>query len=256
MESKDANNPHQHQFSDSKKRMFQCFVCAERLDTFDAFKEHVTKEHEEGREYLLCPLSRCQAPVRDMKAHFAAKHPHEKIPKTVANRAIIWKDISTKNGKMNTKKPHFRDGYMLSDKNGREMHYRSGMECEVYELLERWNDVMKYEEEPFPVKYAFVGSMHDYFPDIKIHYRDGTTEIWEVKPSSQTQLAKNKAKWAACSEHCIARGWKFMVLTEKGVKKLRAKIKLQLAARNQSLNDAMPLSPVEGLEDEGESWVE
>ena len=219
------------------KRVYQCFICGERHQTFEEFREHIVKNHEEGREYIMCPLKRCQAPVRDMKAHFKAKHPHDKLPKTCANRAAIWKDISTKNGKMNTKKPHFREGWMTSVKCGKDMHYRSGMECEVYEMLERWNEVVKYEEEPFPVRYAFLGIEHDYYPDIRITFRDGAVEIWEVKPSSQTQIGKNKAKWSACNEYCLARAWKFMVLTEKGLRKLREKVAKQ-ERDTKMLNDA------------------
>ncbi len=219
-----------------EKRIYQCFVCGERLDTFDLFKDHIIKNHEEGRDYIACPLQRCGAPVRDMKAHFKAKHPYDKLPKTCASRAIIWKDISTKNGQMNTKKPHYRDGWMTSIKNGKDLHYRSGMECEVYELLERWDEVHKYEEEPFPVKYSFLGIDHDYFPDIRITFTDGTIEIWEVKPSSQTEIGKNKAKWKACNEYCMARTWKFMVLTEKGIRKLRDKVGRQV----RKINEATP----------------
>lgn len=209
------------------KRVYQCFICGERLSTFDLFKAHITTNHEEGREYITCPLPRCQAPVRDVRSHFKFRHPYDKLPKTCASRAIIWKDISTKHGKMNTKKPHFREGYMTSVKNGKDMHYRSGMECEVYELLERWHEVFKYEEEPFAVRYSFLGIEHDYFPDIRITFKDGTVEIWEVKPSSQTQIGKNKAKWDACGSYCLARSWRFMVLTEKGMKKLRVKVERQ-----------------------------
>lgn len=220
------------------KRVYQCYVCGERLDTFEAFKEHIVQNHEEGREYVLCPLERCKAPVRDLKAHFKAKHPYDKMPKKGMSRALVWKDISTKEGKMNTKKPHFRDGYMTSEKNGKEMHYRSGMECEVYELLERWDLVHKYEEEPFPVRYFFHGLQHDYYPDIRITYTDGTVEIWEVKPSSQTEIGRNKAKWAACNEYCLARQWKFMVFTERGLDKLRDKIaKQEREKRTHVLNE-------------------
>ena len=222
----------------NEKRVYQCYVCGERLDTFEAFKEHIVQNHEEGREYILCPLERCKAPVRDLKAHFKAKHPYDKMPKKGQSRALVWKDISTKEGKMNTKKPHFRDGYMTSAKNGKDLHYRSGMECEVYELLERWEQVVKYEEEPFPVRYFFHGLQHDYYPDIRITYTDGTVEIWEVKPSSQTEIGRNKAKWAACNEYCMARQWKFMVLTERGMGKLREKIgKQERQKRTQVLNE-------------------
>lgn len=216
---------------DKDKRIYQCFVCGEKLETFDLFKAHIAASHEEGREYITCPLERCKAPVRDMKAHFKAKHPYDKLPKTCASRAIIWKDISPK-GAAKTKKPHFREGYMTSVKNGKDLHYRSGMECEVYELLERWDEVHKYEEEPFPVKYSYLGIEHDYFPDLRITFKDGTTEVWEVKPACQTQIGKNKAKWDACGAYCMARSWRFMVLTEKGMGKLRTKVEQQIRPAN------------------------
>ena len=241
MEDQTPNKPQWKPQFDKDKRIYQCFVCGERYDKFDEFKDHIVKNHEEGREYICCPLARCQAPVRDLKAHYKAKHPHDKMPKSGTNRAIIWKDISTKNGKMNTKKPHFREGFMVSNKNGRELHYRSGMECEVYELLERWDEVHKFEEEPFAVKYAHLGIEHDYFPDLRITYKDGSVEIWEVKPSSQTQIAMNKSKWSACNSYCMARSWRFMVLTEKGLRKLRDKISKQ-EREKKILSEATPPS--------------
>ena len=54
---------------------------------------------------------------------------------------------------------------------------------------------------------------------------DGHVEIWEIKPANQTALPKNQAKWAACQHHCEARGWKFMVMTEVGIGKLKKSAK-------------------------------
>jgi hypothetical protein len=212
---------------DNKSRSYVCFVCGMAHDSFDEYKEHIIESHEEGREYVLCPLSRCRCPVRCVRTHIKAKHPYEKdIPKTGQMKAVIWKDISNKTGKLKQRRPQFREGYLISGKNGgKEMHYRSGMECDVYECLEAMPDIIGYEVEPFAVQYTFEGNIHEYNPDLKVNFVDGRIEIWEIKPSDQTNLPRNKAKWTACDQYCQTRGFGFMVLTEVGMAKLKQNIK-------------------------------
>jgi hypothetical protein len=206
---------------DKNKRVWQCFVCGVEFEVYDEFCTHILDSHEHGREFLICPLDRCGAPVRDIKAHFRAKHPKDKLPQGM-HRAIIWKDF-TKN-KKKTRKPNFRKGDFMSQKMNRAIHYRSGYECQVYEYLELWKEVLGYGGEPFEIPYSFEGKQHVYKPDLIVEFVDGKKEIWEIKPGKQTRLAQNKAKWAAAKYWCEARGWKFMVLTEKGIKKLHMAI--------------------------------
>jgi hypothetical protein len=217
----------------NKVRRWQCFVCGINLSTFEEFKNHIVEKHEEGRDYVVCPLERCGSPVRDIKLHFKAKHQSTEIPKTGTMKAIIWKDV-TGVGKVKTRKPKFRDGYMISLKNnGREFHYRSAFECEFYECLEAIPEVQSYSVEPLSIPYvAPDGQLHHYFPDIFIKFTNGASEVWEIKPSSQTTLPINKAKWIAATKYCEARGWTFIVATEKGLGKLKARIR-----RNNALNE-------------------
>lgn len=210
---------------DTKK--YSCFVCGVQFEDFDLFKGHIFEKHDEGREFIVCPLARCGAPVRDMKSHFKAKHPSEQLPKTGQMRAMVWKDQVGQKGKLKTRKPKFREGYLMSNKMGKEVHYRSGMECNFYECLEADKTVIKYDVEPFTVKYSFQGDTHDYHPDLSVVFDDGRVEVWEIKPAKQTTLDKNKAKWAACQSHCEARGWEFVVVTEVGLGKLKNKIDQQ-----------------------------
>jgi len=212
-------------FEKNDKRQYTCFVCGVSHTSFNEFTDHITENHEEGREYIRCPLERCRACVRDLRQHFKTKHPSQSIPKIGQFRATIWKDQNSKTGKMTQRKPKFREGYMFSVKNGKEVHYRSGMECEVYESLEALEEVMRYEVEPFAVQYSFQGESHEYNPDLQVFFHDGHVEIWEIKPSNQTSLPKNNAKWSACQYFCETRGYKFMVLTEVGMSKLKQKIK-------------------------------
>lgn len=212
---------------DDHKRKFQCFVCGQAFYEFEEYKAHIIEKHDESREYVICPLERCGAPVRDLRSHWKVKHPSEKqMPKFKQTKALIWKNQTAKEGKLKQRKPKFREGYLVSTKNGgKEMHYRSGMECDVYECLEAMPEVISYSVEPFKVQYTFEGNTHEYNPDLSILFDDGHIEIWEIKPSNQTQLPKNSAKWAACDQHCQSRGYAFMVLTEIGMGKLKQKIK-------------------------------
>lgn len=207
---------------DNHQRKYICFVCGMSYTNFEEFTSHILESHDEGREFVRCPLERCQACVRDLRQHFKTKHPHDNLPKVGQMKALIWKDQKDKNGKLKQRKPKFREGYLVSTKNGgKEMHYRSGMECDVYEILEAMPEVIGYEVEPFKVGYSFMGEMHEYNPDLKVLFQDGRIEIWEIKPSNQTHLPKNSAKWVACQQYCETRGFGFMVLTEVGMGKLK-----------------------------------
>lgn len=213
-------------------RSYQCFVCGKSYKDFEEYKKHIIETHEEGREFVICPLARCGAPVRDLRMHFKAKHPTEtNIPKTGQMKAVIWKDQSPKkgqDGKLKQRKPKFREGYLVSTKNGgKEMHYRSGYECDVYECLEALPEVLSYDVEPFKVQYSFEGESHEYNPDLCVLFVDGHTEVWEIKPANQTHLPRNNAKWTACQQYCQQRGYTFMVLTEVGIGKLKIKVKNQ-----------------------------
>ena len=115
-------------------RKYTCFVCGVSHDTYYEYKEHIINSHEEGREYVKCPLNRCQAPVRDVRMHFKVKHPQDKCPSKGQMRALIWSDHKPQKKK---NKPKFHEGYINSRKNGnQEMHYRSSWERDVYICLE------------------------------------------------------------------------------------------------------------------------
>ena len=203
------------------KRKYVCFVCGVAFEGLDTYKSHILESHETGKDFVVCPLERCGFPVRCVRTHFKVHHPRDVLPKTSQLRATLWRDFNSK-GEKKTSRPRFREGYLVSIKNGgREMHYRSGYECEVYEALEHIEEVLQYEVEPIKVGYIFEGEHHHYNPDLIVHFIDGHKEVWEIKPSNQTDLPKNHAKWTACESYCQGRGWKFVVMTERGIGKLK-----------------------------------
>lgn len=213
-----------------EKRIFQCFVCAAVHQTYEEFKEHIVDKHEEGREYLICPD--CKAPIRDMKVHYKTKHPQRIMPSNVQTRVAVWFDFKpSKDGKKKKVKKalNFRQGDFESKKSGCMLHYRSGLECEFYECLEADGDVESFFAEPLKIPYFYGNEWHNYIPDIRVNFIDGSTELWEIKPESQTSYEQNKCKWAAANNYCSNIGWGFIVLTEDGLGKLRHKIKKQQA---------------------------
>jgi hypothetical protein len=193
-------------------------VCGINLNDHQEYKAHIINEHEEGRDYVLCPLSRCSFPVRCVRTHYKAHHPKEALPKTKQLKATIWRDF-TKSKKQ--QKPKFKEGYFESKKNKKILHYRSGYELEVYKALENISSVIEYYVEPIKIGYLFEGKKHTYNPDLVVIFDDNHKEVWEIKPSNQTDLPKNNAKWVACDNYCQMRGWKFVVITERGINKLK-----------------------------------
>jgi hypothetical protein len=213
-----------------EERKYQCFCCGVMFDDHLLFKSHILDEHEEGRDYVICPLKRCGFPVRSLPLHYKIAHPTEDIRKVKGPlKAIIWKDFSAK-GKGRTKKPSFRSGTYTSTKTGKDYHYRSGWEQKVYELLDQDSEVLGYEAEPFQIDYIYKGMVHKYSPDLFVAFVDGHKEVWEIKPERQTLLEQNQSKWYSAKEACKVRGWGWQVITEQGIEKLKIKI------RNQNLN--------------------
>ena len=210
---------------DKNVRHWQCFVCGKQFDGYDEYKTHILDEHEEGREFIKCPVDTCCAPVRDLKSHYAVKHPNRTMPKNCQNRAIVWFDF--KNGKKKTRKPKFRTGHFDSKKNGKSLPYKSGYECEVYELLEQDAEVVSFIVEPYKVPYLHDGEWHDYLPDLRVNFLGGKVEIWEIKPSTQTRVKQNLDKWKAIKPYAENLGWEFKVITETEIGKLRVRIKQQ-----------------------------
>jgi hypothetical protein len=218
--------------SDSAQRQYVCFVCGLTFKEYQEYQEHILADHQEGRDYVKCPLARCGACVRDTVAHMKAKHPTEPLPKTGMLRALVWADKQAPGKKK--KKPRFKDGFFLSIKNGgKQMHYRSGWEHEVYQCLELDDTVQGYMVESFRVEYYHGGKMKGYYPDLIVHFKDDHYEVWEIKPSNQHSLPINQAKWAACKSHCLARGWGWEVISETSIKLMKMNLKTKLAIEQE-----------------------
>ena len=203
-----------------------CFCCGIQFSEYEEFRSHIIESHEEGREFVRCPLEHCKAPVRDVKLHMKVKHPNFDLRNFKGQaRAIIWHDFSAKGKK--TRKPRFKQGKYESTKTGKTLGYRSGLEEKLYKVLYQHDEVMSFYSEPFNIDYIHKGQAHKYTPDLIVNFMDGRRQVWEVKPSNQTDLEMNKNKWRAAEEACKIRGWSFEVFTEQRIDKLAVEVRRQ-----------------------------
>jgi hypothetical protein len=204
-----------------------CFCCGVQFEDYAEFKSHIIDSHEEGRDFVRCPLDHCGAPVRDAKLHIKVKHPRYDMRNFKGQtKALVWSDFSAKGKK--TRKPRFKQGKYESTKTGRVLGYRSGLEERVYKILDQHEEVVSFYSEPFNIDYIHRGQAHKYIPDLFVTFMDGHKEIWEVKPSNQTDLELNKNKWRAAEDACKVRGWKFEVFTEQRIDKLAQEVRRQV----------------------------
>jgi len=203
-----------------------CFCCGVQFSDYEEFKSHILDSHEEGRDFVRCPLDHCGAPVRDAKLHMKVKHPRYDMRNFKGQvKALVWQDFSAKGKK--TRKPRFKQGKYESTKTGRVLGYRSGLEERVYKILDQHEEVVSFYSEPFNINYIHKGQAHKYIPDLFVTFMDGHKEIWEVKPSNQTDLEVNKNKWRAAEDACKVRGWKFEVFTEQRIDRLAQEVRRQ-----------------------------
>jgi hypothetical protein len=207
------------------KRKWMCFVCGRFNEDYEKYKEHIILEHDESREYIICPV--CKAPVRDMKAHFKGKHPARVMPKGLQTRVIVWKDFSPSGKKKRTRRPSALRGEFESKKMGRCIKYKSRLECDFIGCLERDSDIKAFHYENIKIPYYFQGAWHNYIPDLLVEFIDSSVQIWEIKPANQLDLDQNKAKWASAHNHAANRGWEFNVQTEDGLLNYQRKVREQ-----------------------------
>lgn len=113
--------------------------------------------------------------------------------------------------------------------------YRSSYEKTFIEWCEKCKDVLHWGSECAGIPYinAYDGQQHTYYPDFFLEMTDGSKVIVEIKPYSQTQKPKvlndynmkqyitNMSKWKFVKEMCSAHDWKFWIITEKSLNKLK-----------------------------------
>jgi hypothetical protein len=114
-------------------------------------------------------------------------------------------------------------------------HYRSGWEHTVMRMCDNNPSILQWASESIRINYKnpFTNKATIYVPDFFVRYIDASSkihsEVWEVKPDTQTTLENarstkdqaaavlNMYKWQAARAWCAAQGISFRILTEKDI---------------------------------------
>jgi hypothetical protein len=120
------------------------------------------------------------------------------------------------NGTFNPFAKKFKTGYFYSEKNQKDLYYRSSYELKAYQMLEQMSLVNIYETEPFRIPYKDMkGVTRNYIPDILIIYEDGMRELVEVKPENLLKDETIQIKTESAKQYCKANNMSFNIWTEK-----------------------------------------
>lgn len=104
-------------------------------------------------------------------------------------------------------------GKFWSNKNNKEIFYRSSFEKRAFELLENDEEVISYEHEPFHLKYKIQNKTRYYVPDILICYKNNQ-KLVEIKPLAMTTTEIFFAKQESATQFCKENNMTFEVWTE------------------------------------------
>lgn len=106
--------------------------------------------------------------------------------------------------------------------------------------LDKHPEVVSWSSEELVIPYIspIDGRPHRYFVDFVFKKNNGETIVVEIKPYNQTiapvlkegqqkrtyikqvqTYGINTAKWKAADKYCKNKGWKFVILTEKDLKR-------------------------------------
>jgi len=134
---------------------------------------------------------------------------------------------------------HFR-GKFYSAKNARHIKCESYLEVLIARLLEFLRNVIGYSEQPPALLFRVGRRRRRLTPDFIAHRRNGRACLVEVKPAELAETPELKAKFAAATEAAAARGYRFVVLTERAVGKVASQnVEEMLAIRGRMRTHAL-----------------
>ena len=118
-----------------------------------------------------------------------------------------------------------RKGKVFLPRLRRMIKYRSLLEMTILKELDVIPEVVDLQGEPLIINYFWKGVTLCYVPDLIVKLFNGKVWILEIKPASQIDAPRNKAKFTAAREFCRTHGdhLRFGVLTNlTGMRKFLA----------------------------------
>jgi len=144
----------------------------------------------------------------------------EDVKKKISN-SIKGKNSGKSNGMFGISPSHkkYKGGIYYSNKNKKEIKYRSSYELIAMEILEKDDNVLYYNYEPYNIKYR--NGKRSTIIDFEIFYKEELKKIVEVKPKRLLNRWNNKEKIKAVKKYCKKNNIPFEVWTEKELNIIR-----------------------------------
>lgn len=114
-------------------------------------------------------------------------------------------------------------GYYSSHKTNRTIAFESRLERDLFMTLDADPAVATFEEQPVTIEFQVGAQARRYTPDCRVEYRGGATEIVEVKYAADlatmepAERARHAAAHDAATRWCEARGWRFLLRTDRDI---------------------------------------
>lgn len=121
------------------------------------------------------------------------------------------------------KRKKYQRGNHQSPKLDNVAKYRSGWELRYMLWLDENPAVVSYSYESFAIPYISnkqTLKVRKYYPDLLVHFVDGTKKLIEIKPLRKVNQLINKKKLAAAQEWCRDHGVTLEIVTEVTLKGL------------------------------------
>lgn len=145
------------------------------------------------------------------------------------NESLKFSESVSERNKVNWTKKEYRGKQVLSmikkhNKSIKGVHtsckcksfvaYKSDFELTYAKYLDTLPEVESYDSESFVIWYVHNKEDRMYIPDFIVNYRDGHTEVVEIKPeshhSAHDDLLENK--FIAARNYCDEHGFKFVIV--------------------------------------------
>jgi len=109
----------------------------------------------------------------------------------------------------------YKNGWVVLDRLGIKVYYRSSYELRALLLLDSYSDVIKVSSESIRIQYEKEdGSIHYYIPDLLVTIADGSSYIIEIKPNYLLEEKNNQIKFEAAKKYAVKHNMVFLIWTE------------------------------------------
>lgn len=106
-----------------------------------------------------------------------------------------------------------------STKMHRMIPWESTLERDFIKLLDYDPTVLSFKFQPEKINFVYKGKKRKYFPDFLVLKNDMKKYIYEVKAFEKIEDEENKIKFQVGMKFCSERKMKYVVVTEKDIRK-------------------------------------